>query len=38
MMENDMQELIPKDISGVYQQVREVLIQARGRALQVVNT
>ena len=38
MMENDMQELIPKDISGIYQQIREVLIQARSRTLQVVNT
>ena len=38
MMENDMQELIPKDISGIYQQIREVLILARSRALQVVNT
>ena len=38
MMENDRQELIPKDISGIYQQIREALIQARGRALQAVNT
>jgi len=38
MMENDMQELIPKDISGINQEIREVLIQARSRALQVVNT
>lgn len=33
-----MQELIPKDISGIYQQIREVLIQSHGRALQAVNT
>ena len=33
-----MQELIPKDISGIYQQIREVLIQARNRALRAVNT
>jgi predicted nuclease of restriction endonuclease-like (RecB) superfamily len=38
MMGNDMQELIPKDISGIYQQIREVFIQARSRALQAVNT
>ena len=38
MMENDMQGLIPKDISGIYQQIRKVLIQVRNRALQVVNT
>jgi len=37
-MENDMQELISKDISGIYQQIREVLIQARSRASQAVNT
>jgi hypothetical protein len=38
MMENDIKELIPKDLSGIYQQIREVLIKARGRALQAVNT
>jgi hypothetical protein len=38
MMGNDMQEVVPKDISGIYQLIREVLIQARSRALQVVNT
>ena len=38
MMGNDMQEVIPKDISGIYQLIRKVLIQARSRALQVVNT
>jgi hypothetical protein len=38
MMGNDIQEVIPKDISGIYQLIREVLIQARSRALQVVNT
>ena len=38
MKENDMQEMIPKDISGIYQQIREVLIQARGRALRAFNT
>jgi len=38
MKENDMQEMVPKDISGIYQQIREVLIQARSRALQAVNT
>jgi hypothetical protein len=37
MMKNDMQELIPKDISSIYQQIREVLIQARSRALRAVN-
>jgi predicted nuclease of restriction endonuclease-like (RecB) superfamily len=36
-MGNDMQELIPKDISGIYQQIRKVLIQARSRALRAVN-
>ena len=38
MTENDTQELIPKDISGIYKQIREVLIQTRSRALQAVNT
>ena len=38
MMENDMQELIPNEIYGIYKQIREVLIQALSRALQVVNT
>jgi len=38
MMGNDMQEVIPKDISGIYQLIRKVFIQARSRALQVVNT
>jgi len=37
MMENDMQELIPNDISGIYHQIREILIQARSRALRAVN-
>ena len=38
MMGNDMQEVVPKDISGIYQLIRKVFIQARSRALQVVNT
>ena len=38
MKENDIQEMVPKDISGIYQQIREVLIQARSRDLQAVNT
>ena len=38
MKENDMKKRIPKNISGIYQQIREVLIQARSRALQAVNT
>ena len=38
MMENNIQEPIPKDISDIYRQIRQVLIQARSRALQVVNT
>jgi hypothetical protein len=33
-----MQEMIPNDISGIYQQFREVLIQTRSRTLQAVNT
>ena len=33
-----MQELIPKDISGIYRQIRKVLIKTRSRALQAVNT
>lgn len=36
-MENDIQELILKDISGTYQQIRGVLRQARSRVLQVAN-
>ncbi len=38
MKENDRQGIIPKDISGIYQQILEVLIQARSRAFQAVNT
>jgi len=38
MKEKDIQEMIPKDISGIYQQIREALIQARSRALRAVNT
>ena len=38
MKKNDMQEMIPKDISGIYQQIRVVLIQARSRALQAIST
>ena len=37
-MENDMKDLIPKDISGIYQQIREILTQARSRAFRAVNT
>ncbi|RZB36817.1 MAG: hypothetical protein SRB2_01896 [Desulfobacteraceae bacterium Eth-SRB2] len=38
MKENNLRKMISKDISGIYQQIREVLIQARSRAFQVVNT
>ncbi|MGB9499445.1 MAG: DUF1016 N-terminal domain-containing protein [Dissulfuribacterales bacterium] len=33
-----MQDRMLNNISGIYQQIRDLLIQARSRALQVVNT
>lgn len=38
MMEKDNPNLIQDNISGIYLQIREVLIQSRNRALQAVNT
>ena len=37
MMENNMHEPLPKGISSICQQIREILIQARSRALRAVN-
>jgi hypothetical protein len=38
MTENEIQEIISKGISGIYQEIRKVLIEARSRALRTVNT
>ncbi len=38
MKKNDLQEMIPKEISGIYQQILEAFIRACGRALRAANT